>query len=154
MEREEGGFWGGLRCVAFSPLMVCSPLLPKHVLHILIILISHSFKKALHTEAYHKIHYSSKEQRLDSILPPVIMWAAHVSKDVVNSPSLQALSIAYAAAKMVFGLVCVKSELLAEEFNLQVCTLAEEINLSFKSVCIFIIFHQAVWLWSKSCASE
>lgn len=67
--------------------MVHLPLLPKNALHILILLISHGFKRALCIQAYHEIHCSSKEQRLDSILPPVIMWAAHVSKDAVNVSS-------------------------------------------------------------------
>lgn len=135
--------------------MVRSPLLPKYVLHILIFLISHGFKKALYIQAYHKIYCSSKEQRLDSILPPVITWAAHVSKDAVSPSSPQALSIAHAAAKMAFGLVCVKSELLEEEFSLQDCTLAEEISPSFKTGCIFFPSSpQTICLWSKGCTSE
>lgn len=122
--------------------MVHSPLLPKNVLRIFIFLISHGFKKALYIKAYHEVCCSSKEQKIDSILPPVVMWAARVSEDAVNPSSLQALSIAYGAAKMAFGLVCVKSELLAEEFSLQGCTLAEEISPSFKTGCTFSFFPQ------------
>lgn len=118
---------------------VHSPLVPKIVLQIRIFLISPGFKKALYIQAYHGIYCSSKEQRLDSILALVITRAAHVSKDAVNPFFRQALSLACGAAKMSFGLVCIKSELLAEEFSLQGCTLAEEISLSFKNWLYFFL---------------
>lgn len=57
---------------------------------------------------------NSSEQRPDSISPLVIRQAERVSKDVVNSSSLQAFSIVYAAAQMPFGSLCIRSELLAQ----------------------------------------
>lgn len=52
--------------------------------------ISDCCKKSLYIQDGYKLYYSSKEQRLDGILPLVIEWAAHVSQDAVNSSSLQA----------------------------------------------------------------
>jgi len=65
--------WSQIGCFfSLDVEMVHSLFLSKYVLYLLICLISHGFRKVLYIQAYHEIYCSSEEQRLDSILPPVI----------------------------------------------------------------------------------